>query len=88
MKILDGLRKELLKLDGAEKTAEWPRVEQELKDDFYQLEDLIGKIKANSDEGDINMSSVETHIQEYKKAIHQYRRKRCLQQLFSDLFLF
>ena len=31
MKILDGLRKELLKLDSAEKVAEWPKVEQELK---------------------------------------------------------
>jgi molecular chaperone DnaK len=41
MKILDGLRKELLKLDSAEKVAEWPKVEEELKDAFYELEDLI-----------------------------------------------
>jgi molecular chaperone DnaK len=80
MKILDGLRKELLKLDSAEKTAEWPKVEQELKEDFYQLEDLIGKIKANSDEGDINMSNVETHIQEYKKAIHQIIKEKDIKQ--------
>jgi molecular chaperone DnaK len=71
MKILDGLRKELLKLDSAEKVAEWPTVEQELKDAFYELEDLIEKIKANSDDEDLNMDKVETHIQEYKKTIEQ-----------------
>jgi len=71
MKILDGLRKELLKLDSAEKTAEWPKVEQELKDAFYELEDLLEKIKANSDDEDLNMNKVEAHIQEYKKTIEQ-----------------
>jgi molecular chaperone DnaK len=71
MKILDGLRKELLKLDSAEKVAEWPKVEQELKDAFYELEDLIEKIKANSDDDDLNMDKVEAHIQEYKKTIEQ-----------------
>ncbi len=71
MKILDGLRKELLKLDSAEKVAEWPKVEQELKDSFYELEDLIEKIKGNSDDEDLNMDKVEAHIQEYKKTIEQ-----------------
>ena len=69
MKILDGLRKELLKLDSAEKTAEWPKVEQELKDAFYELEDLLEKIKANSDDEDLNIDKVEAHIKEYKKTI-------------------
>lgn len=71
MEVLDGLRKELLKLDSAEKVAEWPKVEQELKDAFYELEDLIEKIKANSDDDDLNMDKVEAHIQEYKKTIEQ-----------------
>ena len=65
MKILAGLRKELLKLDSAEKEAEWPKVEQKLKDGFYELEGLVEKIKANSDDGDLNMDKVEAHIQEY-----------------------
>jgi molecular chaperone DnaK len=69
MKILDGLRKELLKLDIAEKIAEWPKVEQKLKDTFYELEDLIEKIKTNSDDDNLPMDQVETHIQEYKKTI-------------------
>ncbi len=71
MKILDGLRKELLKLESAEKVAEWPKIEQELKDAFYELEDLIEKIKRNSDDDDLNMDKVEAHIQEYKKTIEQ-----------------
>jgi len=71
LKIQDGLRKELLKLDSAEKVAEWPKIEQELKDDFHELEDLVEKIKANSDREDLNMDKVETHIQEYKKTIEQ-----------------
>lgn len=69
MKILDGLRKELLKLDGAEKATEWPKVEQDLKDAFYELEDLIEKIRNNSDDGDLNLESVNAHIQEYRTKI-------------------
>jgi molecular chaperone DnaK len=69
MEVLDGLRKELLKLDSAEKVAEWPKVEQELKDAFYELEDLIEKIKANSDDDGLNMDKVEAHSEEYKKTI-------------------
>lgn len=80
MKILDGLRKELLKLDSAEKTAEWPKVEQELKDAFYELEDLIEKIKANSNDEDVNMDKVEAHIQEYKKAIEQVIKEKNTQE--------
>jgi len=68
MKILDGLRKELLKLDSAEKIAEWPKVEQELKNAFYELEDLIEKIKANNND-DLNVEKVEDHHKEYKKTI-------------------
>jgi len=71
MKILDGLRKELLKLDSAEKQAEWPKIEQELKDAFYEFQDLIAKIKANNDDENLNMEMVEAHIQEYKKTIEQ-----------------
>ncbi len=69
MKIQDSLRKELLKLDSVEKVAEWPKVEQELKDAFYELEDLIEKIKANSDGDDLNIDKVEALIQEYKNTI-------------------
>lgn len=76
MKILDGLRKELLKLDSAEKTTEWPKIEKELKGAFFQLEDLIEKIKANTDEEAINMEKVDAHIQEYKKTIEHIIKEK------------
>ena len=76
MEILDGLRKELLLLESLEKTAEWPKVEKEMKDDFYELEDLIEKIKANNDECEINMGKVEMYIQEFKKSIEQIIKEK------------
>ena len=88
MKILDGLRKELLKLDSAEKTSEWPKVEQELKDAFYELEDLIEKIKAKSYDEDLNMDKVEAHTQEYKKTIEQVIKEKNTKeakQLIADI---
>jgi len=69
MKILDGLRKELLKLDGAAKSAHYPQIEQGLKDAFYELEDLIDKIKSNGVEENLNMKQIETHLSEFRKRI-------------------
>ena len=69
MKILDGLRKELLKLDGMEKTAKWPSLEKELKDAFYSLEDLIEKVKSNNDSEEINLESIDAHLEQYRKTI-------------------
>ncbi len=76
MKILDGLRKELLKLDGAEKSAEYPKVEEELKEAFYELEDLIEKIKRNADDGNLNIKQIESHLEEYRKKVeHTVKEK-------------
>lgn len=71
MKIQNDLRKELLKLDSAEKETEWPKVQQELKDSFYEFENLIKKIKENSDGEDLNLNQLENHIKEYKSTIEQ-----------------
>jgi molecular chaperone DnaK len=71
LKIQDNLRKELLKLDEAQKTAEWPKVAQALKDTFYELEDLVQQIKANKDTDDLNMNKIEGHLQDYRKSIEQ-----------------
>jgi molecular chaperone DnaK len=78
LKIQDSLRKELLKLDNAEKVAEWPKVEQALKDAFYEFEDLIEKIKVNSDDEDLNIDKIKGHIQEYKKNIEQIIQQKDL----------
>lgn len=71
MKILDGLRKELLKLDIEEKSAEYPKVEKELKDAFYDLEDLIEKIKRNGDDDNLNMNQIAAQLEEFRKKIEQ-----------------
>ncbi|MFT5251134.1 MAG: molecular chaperone DnaK [Flavobacteriales bacterium] len=71
MNIQNDLRKELLKLDRAEKDNEWPNVEQELKDTFYEFEKLIKKIKDNNDGDDVNLNQLENHIEEYKSTIEQ-----------------
>jgi molecular chaperone DnaK len=60
MKILDGLLKELLKLDSAEKVAEWPKIEKELKDSFYEIE----KIAINERKLDEIRSSIEIILKE------------------------
>lgn len=69
LQILDGIRKELLKLDSKEKELLWPKVEQELKNAFYELEALIEKIINNGDDEKIKLSKVEEYIEEYKKKV-------------------
>jgi len=76
MKILDGLRKELLKLESFENEVKWPKAEQELKDAFYKLEDLIEKIKADSDHEGLNIGKIEAHHAEYKTTIEQIIKEK------------
>jgi molecular chaperone DnaK len=80
MKILDGLRKELLKLDGAEKSAEYPKVEEDLKEAFYELEDLIEKIKRNADDGNLNISQIESHLEEYRKKVEHIIKEKNIKE--------
>jgi molecular chaperone DnaK len=65
LKIFDGLCKELLELDSAEKTAEWPKVEQELKDAFYEME---------------MSSSNETRISEFSFTIEQILKEKNIRE--------
>lgn len=80
MKILDGLRKELLKLDNAEKSAEYPKVEEELKDAFYELEDLIEKIKRNADDGNLNIKQIESHLEECRKKVEHIIKEKNIKE--------
>lgn len=80
MKILDGLRKELLKLDGAEKSAEYPKVEEDLKEAFYELEDLIEKIKLNADDGNLNIRQIESHLEEYRKKVEHIVKEKNIKE--------
>ena len=80
MKILDSLRKELLKLDNAEKKAEWPEVKKNLEESFYKLEELIEKINNNNDEDKINVDKVSLYIDEYRKKIEQVIKQKNIQE--------
>lgn len=80
MKILDGLRKELLKLSIIEKAVEWPKFEQELRDAFYALEDLVEGIKTNNDDEKLNMNRVNVHIQEYREKIEQIIKEKNIKE--------
>lgn len=80
LKILDGLRKELLKLDGAEKSAEYPKVEEELKEAYYKLEDLIEKIKRNAVNSNLNISKIESHLEEYRKKVEHIIKEKNIKE--------
>ena len=69
MKILDSLRKELIKLEVAEKIAEWPKVEEDLKSTFYDLEDLVDKIKEININENIKIDKLDANISEFKNSI-------------------
>lgn len=88
MEILDGLRKELLKLDNAEKLAEWPQVEQELKDTFFQLESLINQLGGIQGNIELNLVKLETHVQEYRRTVEhiiQEKNTREAKRLISEM---
>lgn len=80
MKILDSLRKELLKLDSEEKLAEYPKVEKEIKNEFYKLEDLVEKIKRNGDDGNLNMQQIEAHLEDYKKKVEYVIKEKNIRE--------
>ncbi|KAA6302978.1 MAG: hypothetical protein EZS26_000873 [Candidatus Ordinivivax streblomastigis] len=69
MKILDGLRKELLQLDTLEKQQEWPQIEQELKDAYFELEDLVRKVQTNGDTDKLNLEREEARVTDYKQKV-------------------
>lgn len=79
MKILDNLRKELLKLDEAEKATIFPEVEKKLKDVFFELEDLIGKIKQNGDDSELKMN-VETLLSDLRNKVDATIRERNIKE--------
>jgi molecular chaperone DnaK len=69
LRILDSLRKELLVLDKAEKGTEWPNIEQNLKDTFYELEELVQKIQELGVDEDLDLNKIKSHLNEYRNKI-------------------
>ena len=65
--VLNNLRKSLLKLDSLQDASEWPRTEQELKDNFYKLEGLYAEVKGSIEE--LNEERVDQAIADFKRQI-------------------
>lgn len=71
LEVQDNLLKELRALDKLDCETEWPKVEKELKENFYELEELLNKVKSNGDEGDLKMKAIDAHMEEFKIKIEQ-----------------
>jgi molecular chaperone DnaK len=88
MKILDGLRKELLQLDTLEKQQEWPAIEQELKDAYFDFEELIQKIKVRGDDNNVNMGAIDSELQNIKKNVEHIIKEKnrgAAKELISEI---
>ena len=76
LQILDGLRKDLLTLEAKEKSVLWPEIEKNLKESYYELEELISKIKLNDSEETLNMQKIDAHLKEiHEKVEHCIKEK-------------
>lgn len=69
--VLNNLRKEMKLIDEIENEAEWPKIVQELKNEFYDLEELIKKIKEIDSEGELEIAKIEEHTAELKIQVEQ-----------------
>jgi molecular chaperone DnaK len=76
MKILDSLRKELLQIETLEKQSEWNQTEQELKDAYFELENLINKIKTQGLEKNLNMGKIDNVLLEIKQKVDAVIRSK------------
>jgi molecular chaperone DnaK len=90
LRLMDDYRKSLLELDKADRLNEWPIIEEALKKEFYELEDLIEKTRENGDDENLNMDKIEAHLQEYRqnveliiKAKDKMRAKELKDEIFG-----
>lgn len=91
IQINENLKRELFKLEQLEKAAQWPKVEKELKDTFFQFEELISKIKQHGIESKVDINAVEQHVAELRKNIeHVIKEKniRDAKELIKDIGYF
>ncbi len=78
LEVQDNLLKELRALDKLDCETEWPKVEKELKENFYDLEELLDKVKSNDDEGNLKMVTIEAHMEEFKVKIEQIIKEKSI----------
>ncbi|MBK7341699.1 MAG: hypothetical protein IPJ06_00495 [Saprospiraceae bacterium] len=69
LRLMDEYRKILLELDDLEKKTEWPKLEQAMKESFYELEELVERIVVNGDDEKLNMDKVEAYIIDLRQKI-------------------
>ena len=69
MKILNDLREELLKLAKADKSTTFPKIEKELKEIFFELEDLIRKIKQNGYTENLKMNRIDAMLEDIRQKV-------------------
>lgn len=86
--ILSNLREELFKLDKFEKHSEWPKLEMDLKETFFNLEDLLLKIKEHQLESKLDMNKINNHIIEIRKKVEHIIKEKSsgdAKELISDI---
>jgi len=84
-------KKEMLKFDDLKKDSEWLIVEKELKDSFFQIEDLMKKIYDYGLNSKLNIEKVNQHILEQRKGIERIAAGKNIKEakeLISELLNF
>lgn len=76
MRILNSLRGIRSIIDNYETDIEWPKAESELKETYYNAEELIEKIDEAGLWGDINESKVRQQMEDYKIHIESIIKDR------------
>ncbi|MFC4232662.1 Hsp70 family protein [Parasediminibacterium paludis] len=71
LEVLSNLREQLRHLDKVTEETEWSRVEKELKENYYRLEDLIDRVKANDEDERINWNMVNANKEELNGKIEK-----------------
>jgi molecular chaperone DnaK len=77
-----------LQLETLEKQQEWPNIEQNLKNIYFELEDLVRKINAQEHTGNLNMQKIEAHLQEFRQkteAIIQEKNRGEAKRLIDEI---
>jgi molecular chaperone DnaK len=86
--VLNNLRKEMKIIDEIENEAELPKLLQELKNEFYDLEALVKKVKDLGDDEEMDMAKIEEHTAELKAQIEQAikaKDKKVIQELIRKI---
>jgi molecular chaperone DnaK len=76
LKIFDALRKELLQLDILEKAQVWLIVEQELKDAYFELEDVVQGLRSIDENSNLNITRIKALCLDFKQKIEIIIREK------------